>query len=127
MKYNPEYSRKIINTNISAIHHRRSIRLKNYDYSQEGLYFITLCVQNRQHIFGEIKSGELFLNPLGKITDEEWENTPNIRKNISLGEASIWQRNYYEHIIRTEKAYQNISNYINQNPKNWDSDKFINE
>jgi len=42
MPYNPD------------IHHRKSIRLKEYDYSQEGLYFITICTQNREHLFGEI-------------------------------------------------------------------------
>ena len=39
------------------IHHRRSIRLKGYDYSQEGLYFITICVQDRECLFGEIVVG----------------------------------------------------------------------
>lgn len=36
----------------------------------------------------------------------------------------IWQRNYYDHIIRDEKAYQNISNYIINNPSRWKEDKF---
>jgi REP element-mobilizing transposase RayT len=38
---------------------------------------------------------------------------------------SVWQRDYYEHIIRDERAYDNISNYINDNPLKWDNDKFI--
>jgi len=46
MTYNPD------------IHHRRSIRLKGYDYSQEGLYFATICVQNRKCLFGEIRNGD---------------------------------------------------------------------
>jgi len=53
VKYNP------------AIHRRRSIRLKGYDYSQAGLYFITICVQNRQCIFGEIVNNEMMLNDSG--------------------------------------------------------------
>lgn len=186
------------------LHHRKSIRLKGYDYAQAGLYFITLCVQDRKPLFGEIQKGKLKLNIFGKLAKEEWENTAEIRKNISLGEfiimpnhfhailqidfqinkkeknigkfyspsqtigaiirgykgattkkikelirstgelqfaptaptaptapkkiidlnKSIWQRNYYEHIIQTDKAYQNISNYIIKNPEKWQEDKF---
>jgi REP element-mobilizing transposase RayT len=207
MTYNPE------------IHHRRSIRLKGYDYSQAGLYFITFCVQNRAHLFGKIKNGIMCLNALGSIAYQEWEQSILIRKNISLGafivmpnhlhgiiqinyslledksaigkfqspshnvgamvrgykgaatkkikeyirenssssssrgelqfaptaaaaaaaadnndeliaaesidlSKSIWQRNYYEHIIRDHRAYDNISNYIDNNPQKWSKDKF---
>ena len=187
-------------------HHRRSIRLKGYDYSQAGLYFITLCVQNRAHLFGEIKNGVMCLNALGSIAYQEWERSLVVRKNISLGAfivmpnhfhsivqieysmledksgigkfqspsqtvgaivrgykgaatkkikeqlfssssssssrgelqfaptaaaaaeidltKSIWQRNYYEHIIRDQRAYDNISNYIDNNPQKWGKDKF---
>ena len=59
MKYNPN------------IHHRRSIRLKGYDYSQAGMYFVTICVQNREHFFGEIENGELLLNDAGQMV-EKW-------------------------------------------------------
>ena len=41
-----------------------------------------------------------------------------------LGFAFSWQRNYYEHIIRNERAYQNISDYIIHNPEKWQDDKF---
>ncbi|WP_247653549.1 transposase [Flavobacterium sp. CS20] len=75
--YNPKY------------HHRRSIRLKGYDYTQEGLYFITLCIQDREHIFGEIKNGDMHLNAFGKIAEHEWLNTANIRDNVSLHEYII--------------------------------------
>ncbi len=61
MKYNP------------AIHKRKSIRLKGYDYSQAGLYFITICVQNRDSLFGEIKNDEMILNDAGKMIHAEWE------------------------------------------------------
>ncbi|GET29192.1 transposase [Prolixibacter sp. SD074] len=72
-----------------SIHHRRSIRLKNYDYAGKGLYFITLCTANRKNIFGKIINGELFLNPFGEIAKEEWAKTPEIRNNTSLGEFII--------------------------------------
>ena len=64
------------------IHHRRSIRLKGYDYSQEGLYFITLCVQNRKSFFGKIVTS-LELSNAGKMVETEWlaltVRFPNIR------------------------------------------------
>ncbi|MCK9451088.1 MAG: hypothetical protein M0Q90_05305 [Bacteroidales bacterium] len=53
------------------IHHRRSIRLKGYDYAQQGLYYITICVQNRLCLFGEIFNGEMLLNDAGKMI-EKW-------------------------------------------------------
>ncbi|MDR1737321.1 MAG: hypothetical protein LBR66_00665 [Candidatus Symbiothrix sp.] len=63
-KYNPD------------LHHRRSVRLRDYDYSQEGLYFITLCVQNRECIFGEIVDGQMILNEYGQIIDNIWNEMP---------------------------------------------------
>jgi putative transposase len=202
MKYNP------------LIHHRKSIRLKGYDYSQAGLYFITICCQNRLYRFGDVKNGEMFLNEYGQIAYDEWgklaerfknfeldvfqimpnhmhgiillnnpiaragftpapvseKNDLNIKKRQPQGIAptivstiapltapviaptvgdmvgaykslvangcleiyksknktmgKLWQRNYYEIIIRDEKAYRNISNYIINNPAKWDADKF---
>ncbi len=188
-KYNPD------------IHHRRSIRLKGYDYSQEGLYFITICVQNHECLFGEIINGEMQLNEMGKIVKEEWEKSAKIRSEIETHEYIVmpnhfhaiveiittnngpvgaygirpneiytnssnnqlgdinqtgvchtplrspsktlgalvrgfkssvtkqlgfspWQRNYYEHIIRNDKSYLYISEYIKNNPINWERDKF---
>lgn len=55
MKYNPD------------IHHRRSIRLKGYDYSSKGMYFITICTQNRENLFGEIINNEMVLNIAGEM------------------------------------------------------------
>ncbi|MGL4598734.1 MAG: transposase [Bacteroidia bacterium] len=184
-----------------AIHHRRSIRLKGYDYGQAGLYFITICCYNRQHIFGNVLNGKMILNEYGKIAHDAWLKTPEIRPNIELGEFiimpnhihgiikithklesdaskgesnspdthppntpsnttsnptpqlqspsnnigaivrgykssvtkqlnlmhigyAVWHRNYYENIIRDEQSYQNISNYIINNPTKWQEDKF---
>ena len=187
-KYNPQK------------HHRRSIRLQGYDYSQEALYFITICCQDRTHLFGEIVDGKMILNSYGEIAQKEWLNTSKIRDNVVLHEFvvmpnhfhsiieitfqkgnneigkfqspshtigaiirgfkiatikkikdyilgkekskgelqfaptptekikeldfKIWQRNYYEHIIRNEEAYARISDYIRDNPKCWNEDKF---
>lgn len=183
MKYNPE------------IHHRRSIRLKGYDYTQPGAYFVTFCTYQRRHIFGEVVNGEMVLNDRGKIARDEWFKTaelrpyvklyenefvimPNhghgiiwieeddhpvgtLRRNIqpwagrrsapaktvvpgSLGAivrayksavtyavnaaenqrgAVLWQRNYYEHIIRNDREWNNIGWYIVNNPLNWQVDR----
>jgi putative transposase len=72
------------------LHNRRSIRLKGYDYSQEGIYFITLCCQERQHHFGKIEDGIMYLNELGEIIKEEWEKTPIIRTNVKCKLRSFY-------------------------------------
>lgn len=164
------------------IHHRRSIRLKGYDYAQAGLYFITICTKNRQCIFGNILNLQMILNAAGKIADECWQAIPKHFPNAILHEFvvmpnhvhgiieltnlvgakdvsprqaqfkspsktigsvvrgykigvikwcrnntnifDVWQRDYYEHIIRDEMAYQRIARYIINNPANWKDDKF---
>jgi REP element-mobilizing transposase RayT len=188
------------------IHHRKSIRLKDYDYSSAGLYFITICCQDMVCRYGHVENGEMILNEFGQIANDEWiklsdrfenfeldvfqimpnhmhgiiklnapvvsgftpdqssQNEPNaiesenikhitIEKKTSNNNPSIsdiigayksivsngcleiyksrnqmmgklWQRNFYEHIIRDEKGYKNISNYIVNNPQKWEEDKF---
>ena len=71
------------------IHHRRSIRLKDYDYSKEGLYFITFCCQNRRHLFGKIISGKMILNDAGKIAEKCWLEIPDHFKNVILHDFVI--------------------------------------
>jgi putative transposase len=56
-----------------AIHHRHSIRLPGYDYTQPGAYFITICVVDRYCLFGEIINGKTKLNTYGNIVFEKWE------------------------------------------------------
>ena len=165
--YNPE------------IHHRRSIRLKGYDYSSQGAYFVTLCCENRQHRFGEISESQMELTHCGQIATEWMENLPTKFPTIEIDEyiimpdhihaiisirtgnprgcpeenpptigqiigaykslvandclkwhkernlqmGKLWQRNYYEHIIRDEQAYENIRNYIRTNPERWQSNR----
>jgi putative transposase len=169
------------------IHHRRSVRLKGYDYAQAGAYFVTICTHEKECLFGHVENDEMILNETGKIAYNEWLRTPLLRPNVSLDvfeimpnhmhgiiiindfpiihsdelnsprelkpafrspsktvgsivrgykstvssqinargvEDSVWQRDYHEHIIRNEKSYQHISDYIVNNPKNWRQDKF---
>jgi REP element-mobilizing transposase RayT len=72
MKYNPE------------IHHRKSIRIKEYDYSQSGYYFVTICVKNRLQLFGKIENGEMILNEFGVIVEDIWFDLPNHILNLQL-------------------------------------------
>lgn len=176
------------------IHHRRSIRLAGYDYTQAGAYFITICTHKRQNLFGDIVNGEMILNEYGKIAANSWQELARHFPHITLGEwvimpnhvhgiivigrgeapadeqstttlsdnrrvlrpsppngtdpgsvgaivqnyksvasrkinklrstagAPVWQRNYWEHIIRNEQAYQRIANYIINNPAQWGAD-----
>ena len=72
-----------------TLHHRRSIRLKGYDYSSQGAYFVTLCCEDRKHRFGEITQHQMHLNDLGKIAAEWMENLPTKFPNIEIGEYII--------------------------------------
>jgi hypothetical protein len=65
-------------------HHRKPIRLKEYDYSQPGEYFITICTHDHECTFGEIVDGKMRLNKIGKIVQEEWLRTSFIRPGIEL-------------------------------------------
>lgn len=183
-------------------HHRRSIRLKGYDYSQPGAYYVTIVVWHREFLFGEVVKKEMMLNDLGKIVEWEWNEIPKRLQFIELGAfmvmpnhihgilifhenvgatrqgltrvlsgkpplphittdgivgsplprgpqraslsaimsqfksrvtkrlwkipslkaTPIWQRNYWEHIIRNEQDLQNKTDYIEANPMLWDED-----
>ena len=199
-----------------SLHHRRSIRLKGYDYSQAGSYFITICVKDRAHLYSIIENGKMILNDAGEMINKWWQKIPEKFPDIELaayqimpnhfhaiiinngpgitaaaavradpcvcplmigddadaetiwgehnfddtksGEhvgsplqdilqwfktmttneyirgvknlgwtrfnGKLWQRNYWEHIIRDEQSYNRISDYIINNPAKWLDDKF---
>ncbi len=73
----------------SDIHHRRSIRLKGYDYSQTGAYFVTICAWNRECLFGDIVDQQMGLNEYGRIIAGKWTSTLEIRKEIELDEFCV--------------------------------------
>jgi REP element-mobilizing transposase RayT len=207
IKYNPH------------MHNRQSNRLQDYDYSQAGLYFITICVHEKECIFGTIKNNMMELNEAGDFTNNCWLEIPlhfpnvelhnhivmpnhihgiiefvgaknlspktrnykstsiNPEKNLIVESESdekisdkkakqeanrakdfsplpmspsktigsvvrgfkigvtkwfrkntdiytVWQRNYYDHIIRDKRSYLNISDYIKNNPARWTEDMF---
>jgi len=180
MKYDPEK------------HHRRSIRLKGYDYSQAGAYFVTICTQNRECLFGEIVEGEMRLNNAGQIVQSVWNELsqhylgvdidafavmPNhihgivVLTSVGAGPCAypdggqprgvaptmsmslpdvvhrfksmtttryrhsytqngfrpypsrLWQRDYYDHIIRNDDELNRIREYIINNPLKWEFDR----
>jgi REP element-mobilizing transposase RayT len=166
------------------LHHRHSLRLQEYDYSRAGFYFITICTQNRECLFGDIEDGYMRLNAQGRIVCEAWYDLPNHYDHVKLDKfvimpnhfhgvvilnrdatvgagfkpapttrhavpeiirgfktfssrrinemrespgTKVWQRNYHEHIIRTEESYIEISEYIQTNPLKWHLDKYYAE
>ncbi len=175
-------------------YHRRSIRLPGYDYAAAGLYYVTICTQDRASLFGEMMNGEVATNALGEIVRQCWVGLPRhyghvgidafvvmpnhvhgiitlIATNVGAGfkpaptvpftasarvpaqehgprhslsevvrafktfsaryinqsrstpGARVWQRNYYEHIIRGERELNRIRVYIANNPSQWDRDE----
>jgi len=151
------------------IHHRRSIRLKGYDYSQPGVYFITMDTYNKEQLLGEVIDGLMYLSQAGKILSYVWSDLPIHYPNVCLDSfcvmpdhfhgiiqlnevnagsyphplseivralkafsakrinvlrktpgQQVWQRNYYEHIIRDAVEWEQIRAYIDENPQKWE-------
>ena len=155
---------------------RKQLRLKNFDYSSNGAYFITVCTRDRRRIFGEIKNTPVGATLCGRPNNpdkmvEKWlletenkfdgvkiymyvimpdhihfiivktgahagaplQNIMNWFKTMTTNEyiqnvkkglyppfkKSIWQRGYYEHIIRSENDMSEVCNYIKTNPQKW--------
>ena len=132
---------------------RKNIRLKEYDYSSKGLYFITICTKDKKDVFGKIFNNKMIFNDYGnKLNDilmsfkndkyeiDYYQIMPNhihfivninednlidLSKVISqikskctnlLAYKNLWQKNFYERVVRDEKEYNNIVIYINENP-----------
>ena len=78
-----------------------STRLKNWDYSQYGWYFITICTKNREHFFGEVINEKMKLSPIGETVKQEWIKTPKIRPdmNLTLDEFIIMPNHFHAIII----------------------------
>jgi putative transposase len=103
MKYNPE------------IHNRRSIRLKGYDYSKAGLYFITICVQDHKMMFGEVIEGEMVLNDPGNMLETEWKNLKTRFPIIKLHEFIVMPNHFHgilEIVSATEMINQTVGSTL---------------
>lgn len=81
------------------IHNRKSIRLKGYDYSQSGWYFVTICTKDRECCFGEVENEKMILSDIGKIIAEEWQKTEQIRKNVRLDEWVVMPNHVHGIIV----------------------------
>jgi len=68
----------------SEKHHRRSIRLKGYDYSLAGTYFVTICVKERKCVFGDVQNSNVVLSPIGEIVYQRWNEIPNNFNSVKL-------------------------------------------
>ena len=143
---------------------RKNIRLKYYDYSNEGLYFVTICTKNRIQVLGKIIDNKYIeLTKEGILVEQYIKNIKHIFNNVIVDEYiimpnhihmiliisnindinisriikqykmyvskmigySIWQKSFYEHIIRNEKEYYAIKEYIQNNIVNWHKDKYF--
>ena len=96
MTYNPEF------------HHRRSIRLKDYDYSRAGVYFVTVCSWKRECVFGEIMNGEMLLNGYGAIVEEQWDAIPGHFDNVETDEFIVMP-NHVHAIVLIENCRGEVS------------------
>jgi putative transposase len=85
-----------------SIHHRRSIRLKGYDYTQPGAYFVTVIAHRRLSIFGEIAGGAMHLNACGETVRIEWMRTAAIRCEIQLDEFVVMPNHFHAIVMITE-------------------------
>lgn len=83
MKYDP------------TIHHRRSIRIPDYDYSQPGKYYITLITKYRECTFGKVSNGNLQLNKAGQIVSSIWESLPKRYPQLILGESVVMPNHFH--------------------------------
>ncbi|RWX47114.1 REP element-mobilizing transposase RayT [Candidatus Electrothrix aarhusensis] len=92
MPYNPD------------IHHRRSIRLRNYDYAQAGAYFVTICVQGRECLFGEITNRVMRLHDAGNIVAEQWIKTGDIRDTVELDAWTVMPNHFHGIIVLIDTA-----------------------
>jgi putative transposase len=95
MNYNPKY------------HHRKSIRLMEYDYANPNWYYVTICTKNKECLFGKIKDGRMILNDFGNIVGEELLKTKEIRKNVDIDYYVIMPNHIHAIIIIEYKIESN--------------------
>lgn len=150
---------------------RKNIRLKGYDYSQAGYYYVTICTKNRQNLFWnewDVRTTcDVQLSTVGKIVDLEINKINFIYENVEINKYvimpnhihmiiilndrdrrpkvaptisriikqfkgsiskqigfSLWQKSFYDHIIRNKHEYERIYGYIETNPLKWEEDKY---
>ena len=93
---------------------RKKLRLKNYDYSSDGGYFLTICTHQKFNFFGKIENDKMILNELGKISRDFWLKIPNFYNSIKLDEFIIMP-NHIHGIIFIENPVRTFTKRPNQN------------
>ena len=76
-------------------HHRRSIRLDGYDYSQEGAYFLTICVQDRESLFGEVVDDAVKLNEAGQMVEKWWQELSHKFPQVEIDENVVMPNHFH--------------------------------
>ncbi len=76
-------------------HHRRSIRLRDFDYATHGAYFITIVTQDRRELFGSIAEDFMHLSPAGRIVEDEWRRTSELRSNVEIDEFVVMPNHFH--------------------------------
>jgi REP element-mobilizing transposase RayT len=109
-------------------HHRRSIRLKGYDYSSKGAYYVTIVTQGRECWFGEIIDGEMYLNEYGEIVQKWWNEIPYHFPTVELGVSVIMPNHVHGIIfITTERRGEAQSVSPRNDPNNNIQDAYVAE
>jgi putative transposase len=85
-------------------HHRQSIRLKGYDYSQAGAYFVTICTQDRACLFGKVVNGEMRLNDAGRMVLAEWNMLPERFPHVVLDAFVVMPNHVHGIVVITNPA-----------------------
>ena len=88
--------------------HRSSIRLQGYDYSQAGAYFVTICTQGKECLFGGMENGAMVLNEYGCVVRDEWLKTAEIRAEIQAGEFVVMPNHFHGVVIIAEPIIGDI-------------------
>lgn len=84
------------------IHHRRSIRLRDFDYARAGAYFVTLCVQGRECLFGDVEAGRMVLNDAGEMVRLAWEELPQRYPNLVLDQSMVMPNHFHGILFLTD-------------------------
>ncbi len=83
-------------------HHRRSVRLRAYDYAQAGAYFVTICVQGRECLLGEVRGAAVALSPIGRRADGWWNDLPRRFPNLDLDASVVMPNHMHGIVVLTE-------------------------
>lgn len=99
----------------------KSIRLPYWDYGSDGAYFITICVQNRKCVFGDIKNGEMKLSKIGKMVQKYWHEIPYHFENVQLDEFIVMPNHVHGIVIICDSHRRDAINRVST--KNMDNKK----